>query len=174
MAARKQRGIIVQQEPETPAGYNHRKINFLRAILPPGPPDPSDVDEMERRFNRYLQLCDEYDMKVSNQPAYVAIGIDKDKVYDWTHPSRNTTNIRRTEFVKKVQRICSMYREEMMLDNRVNPAVGIFWQKNYDGFRDQQEVVLTPNNPLGDEKSAEELRQKYIESTYNLSDDDTE
>jgi len=58
-----------------------------------------------------------------------------------------------------------------MEDGKINPVTGIFWQKNYDGLRDQQEVVLTPNqSPLGEQKDAESLRQKYLESTYNIAE----
>ena len=52
-----------------------------------------------------------------------------------------------------------------MEDGKINPVVGIFWQKNYDGMKDQQEVVLTPNaNPLGDAESAERLKEKYLDA----------
>jgi hypothetical protein len=64
-----------------------------------------------------------------------------------------------------------MYREGLMEDGKVNPVTGIFWQKNYDGMKDQQEVVLTPNtNPLGEQKDAEALQQKYLENTYGITE----
>lgn len=152
-----------------PEGYNSRRIAFMMDILPTEPLDSNDVDEMERRFQRYLQKCAEWDMKVGNQAAYAAIGIDKDDVYNWV--ARISTNPKRGEFVKKVQKICALYREGLMEDGKVNPVTGIFWQKNYDGLRDQQEVVLTPNqSPLGEQKDAESLRQKYLESTYNIAE----
>lgn len=56
------------------------------------------------------------------------------------------------------------YREGLMQDGKINPVTGIFWQKNYDGMKDQSEVVLTPNNPLGDSKDTEALKQKYLEA----------
>ena len=31
-------------------------------------------------------------------------------------------------------------------------------------MKDQSEVVLTPNNPLGDSKDTEALKQKYLEA----------
>ena len=55
-----------------------------------------------------------------------------------------------------------------MQDGKVNPVTGIFWQKNYDGLRDQQEVVVTPNNPLGEMGDTERIKQKYLENTYNI------
>ena len=106
---------------------------------------------------------------VSNQGAYLAIGVSKDDVYNWT--VRSSTNPERCEFIKKVQKICAFYRESLMASGKLNPVVGIFWQKNYDGFKDQQEVVLTPNtDPLGEQKDPESMRQKYLEATYNLAE----
>ena len=167
--AEKSKGIVAMQNPELPDGYNTRRIAFMMEILPTEPLDCNDVDEMERRFARYLELCHEHDMKVGNQAAYAAIGLDKQQVWDYVN--RASANPRRADFLKKVQKICALYREGLMEDGKINPVTGIFWQKNYDGLRDQQEVVLTPNqSPLGEQKDAESLRQKYLESTYNIAE----
>jgi len=40
------------------------------------------------------------------------------------------------------------------------------------GYQDKQEVVLTPNNQLGEATPPEELQQKYLEAT--ASDYDTD
>ena len=53
-----------------------------------------------------------------------------------------------------------------MQDGKINPVVGIFWQKNYDGLRDQTELAIAPTNPLGDGKSAEELAKKNSDDAY--------
>lgn len=161
--------IIQGHNPNLPEGYNTLRILFMQEILPTEPLDHNDVEEMERRFQNYLQKCAEWDMKIGNQAAYAAIGINKDLVYEWT--VRRQTNPKRTEFIKKVQQFCAMYREGLMEDGKVNPVTGIFWQKNYDGMKDQQEVVLTPNaNPLGDQQDAEALKQKYLENTYGVTE----
>ena len=161
--------IVKDHNPDLQQGYNTRRIEFMQKILPTEPLDNNDVEEMERRFARYLALCAEWDMKIGNQAAYAAIGINKDLVYEWT--VRRQTNPRRTDFIKKVQQFCAMYREGLMEDGKVNPVTGIFWQKNYDGMKDQQEVVLTPNNsPLGDQADAESLKQKYLENTYGVAE----
>lgn len=161
--------VIKDNNPELPEGYNTRRIRFMQAILPTEPLDPNDVEEMERRFDRYLDMCAEWDMKVGNMAAYAAIGIDKGIAWDWTN--RVQGNPARSDFIKKVQKICAMYREGLMEDGKVNPVTGIFWQKNYDGMKDQQEVVLTPNtNPLGEQTDAEALKQKYLENTYGVAE----
>ncbi|MBO5032411.1 MAG: hypothetical protein J6D08_11090 [Lachnospiraceae bacterium] len=162
------RGITADQNPDLEQGYNTRRIQFMMAIMPSEPLDYNDVAEMERRFNRYLQLCAEWDMKVGNQAAYAAIGIDKGIAWEWEN--RSLGNPTRTDFIKKVRQICALYREGLMEDGKVNPVTGIFWQKNYDGMKDQQEVVLTPNtSPLGEQADAEALKQKYLENTYGIA-----
>lgn len=134
----------------------------MQAILPTEPLDTTDIAEMERRFAHYLEMCAEWGMKVGNQAAYAAIGIDKNTAWDWAN--KVVGNPARSTFIKKVQQICALYREGLMEDGKVNPVTGIFWQKNYDGLKDQSEVVLTPNNPLGEAQNAEQLKQKYLES----------
>ena len=161
--------VIQDNNPDLPMGYNTKRIAFMQEILPTEPLDPNDVDEMERRFKRYLEKCAEWDMKIGNMAAYAAIGITKDHVYEWT--VRRQTNPRRTDFIKRVQQFCSMYREGLMEDGKINPVTGIFWQKNYDGMKDQQEVVLTPNaSPLGERADADALKQKYLENTYGVTE----
>lgn len=153
----------IEHNPELEQGYNTKRIAFMQLIIPTEPLDYNDVAEMERRFNRYLQLCAEWDMKIGNQAAYTAIGIDKGTAWDWENRSQG--NPARSDFIKKVRQICAVYREGLMEDGKVNPVTGIFWQKNYDGMKDQQEVVLTPNqNPLGDQPNMEALKQKYLDN----------
>ena len=71
-----------------------------------------------------------------------------------------------------------------MQDGKVNPVTGIFWQKNYDGMRDQTETVLTAHTPLGAEVSgrdAERLAETYLSNAKgalppaeNMNKSDTE
>ena len=160
------RGIT--KEVNTTEEYNADTISFIMSITPTEPLDPNDLDEMKRRFQNYLEMCVKYGKKVGNQAAYMAIGVDKGTVWDWIN--RNQSNPQRSDFFKKVQQICGVFRENLMADGKVNPVTGIFWQKNYDGMKDQQEVVLTPNNPLGEQKDAESLRQKYLENTLGVAE----
>lgn len=160
--ARSNSPIMQGQKGEMPKGYNAKMVSFILAITPKEPLDYNDVDEMERRFYNYLEMCAAWDMKVGNQAAYTAIGITKEQAWEWENVTKG--NPLRTDFIKKVRQICGLYREGLMQDGKINPVTGIFWQKNYDGMKDQSEVVLTPNNPLGDSKDTEALKQKYLEA----------
>lgn len=148
---------------DTPEGYNAKYIKFMLEITPTEPLDRNDVEEMERRFYHYLETCAKYDMKVGNLAAYNAIGISKNDAVEWERNPK--ANPARSGFAKKLRQMCAMYREGLMSDGKVNPVTGIFWQKNYDGFRDQTEMVVTPGNQNDDYKSAEQLEKKYLEAS---------
>lgn len=154
--------VISDHNPDLPEGYNTKMIQFMLDITPAEPLDVWDVQEMERRFINYLRICAERDIKVGNMAAYYAIGINKDIARDWIHQDRQMRNAR-TLFIKKVQQICAMTREGLMQDGKINPVTGIFWQKNYDGLKDQTETIITPNNPLGDSTDSETLKRRYLE-----------
>lgn len=148
----------IEQANNLPEEYNANAITFIMAITPTEPLDYNDVEEMQKRFNRYLELCAQYGKKVSNQAAYLAIGVNSDLVAKWT--TQDAGNAARYGFFKKVKQICGVYREGLMSDGKINPVTGIFWQKNYDGLKDQQDVVVTPQ--AAETVSAEEIREKYI------------
>lgn len=159
--------IIQDQQKELPMGKAAKYAAFIAEIVSWGEVDRSNIEELEERFQKYLAWCAANDMKVGNQMCYLALGIDRDTVYDWSHG--RSRSIAHSDFIKKVQKVCAGYREALMQDGQINPVTGLFWQKNYDGLKDQQEVVLTPNNPLGNQTSPEELQQKYLESVVTDS-----
>lgn len=180
--ARENSPIVQGRNPDLPEGYNTRMIQFTMELMPTEKLDYNDVEEMKRRFMHYLDTCAKYDMKIGNQAAYAAIGIDKGTAWDWAN--RCTTNPARADFIKKVQRFCALYREGLMQDGKVNPVTGIFWQKNYDGMRDQTETVITAHTPLGEEvtgRDAERLAETYLSNAKgalppaeNMNKSDTE
>ena len=46
-----------------------------------------------------------------------------------------------------------------MADGKIFPATGIFWQKNWDGLKDQQEVVVEPKKQIEAEQTPEQVQQ---------------
>lgn len=149
--------VIGDNGVHTKPGDNSKYAGFLMKIGQWGTVDKSDVQAMEKRFWDYVNLCFEWDVRVTNQVAYYAMGITRDDVYDWENGRSRSSE--HSVLIKKVKSFCSSYREMLGADGRLNPVTLVWWQKNYDGLVDRQEVVLTPNNPLGtitDQKQLEE------------------
>ena len=51
-----------------------------------------------------------------------------------------------------------------MQNGKINPVSGIFLMKNNFGYQDKSEVVLTPNNPLGETIDKRTLEEKYLDA----------
>ena len=52
--------------------------------------------------------------------------------------------------IKKAKEFIASFESEMVTEGKINPVVYIFRAKNYFGMKDQQDVVLKPETPLGD------------------------
>ena len=143
---------------ELPEGKAAKYAAFIQHVYswPAVPRD--DIPALERRFEEYVNLCSDFDIKIGNQGAYLALGITKDIVYEWEH--QRSGSLQQHEFIKKVKAFCAFNREVMMQDGQINPVTGIFWQKNYDGMKDVQDVVVTPANPLGDIQDIEDITKR--------------
>ena len=48
-----------------------------------------------------------------------------------------------------------------MQNGKINPAAGIFIGKNMFGYKDTQDVVLSPHNTLDDGVSPDAIADKY-------------
>lgn len=154
-------------KPKVEEGYNSRVVRFLREIAPTEPLDFNDVDEMERRFAHYIEMCELYDQPISNLAAYSAIGITKSQAENWEHRDKNE---RKREFIRKVRTVCGTVREFYMLDGKVPPVTGIWWQKNYDGLRDVTETISTKIDLTSPDRSIEEIKQRYLEQRIQKDD----
>lgn len=150
--------VIGDNGVHTKPGDNAKYAGVLATILKWGPVDKSDVQSLENRFWQFVNYCMENDVKVTNQVTYLAMGITKDDVYNWENDrSRSAAHC---ELIKKVKSFCAAYREMLGADGKLNPVTLVWWQKNYDGLVDKSEVVLTPNNPLGNITDAKQLENR--------------
>jgi hypothetical protein len=147
---------IAKVDPE----YYKTMALFNNAIEPMTPLDPDDLLEMERRFDRYRKACIKYSQPIMNQGAYFAIGITKAQADRWA--AGQGGNPLRTQFIQKVNSYCGAVREQNMASGALNPIAGIFWQKNYDGLKDVQEVIAVNPNQI-ELKSTDSISRKYAD-----------
>lgn len=139
-------------------GDASKYARLLRELSSWEKPDRSNVHALEERFTQYLLFCEQNDMKIGNQLCYLALGISKDDAYNWEN-GRTMSNSH-SEFIKKVKQICAGNREILMQDGKINPITGIFWQKNYDGLRDAQEIEVKTAGILAPTLSPEDIAKQ--------------
>lgn len=99
--------------------------------------DKSDILSMKSCFIAYLQLCQQDGFSVGNIGAYAAMGLSNTEFQSMSKRSDPAYR----DFCKWVKQTCALFRETRVADGKLNPVIGIFWQRNYDGLRNDTEQV---------------------------------
>lgn len=127
------------------------------------PVDRNDILTMSKRVLGYLAWCVVNDERITNLVMYMRIGINKDIAWQWRN-ERSRGEAHRA-FIDSVFGICSAARELLAADGKLSPVTLIWWQKNYDGYTDNQTITLVNGgSKLGDDVNKDEIAKKYLEA----------
>ena len=158
MTKKKTYAVIDPENLQLERGYNTELTTKLLELY--RLPRVRNEDELEERLDYYFQWCSANDMKPSVATMALACGVDRRTMWKWETGQEGSTP-RKRDLVKKAKALLNGILEDYMLNGKVNPVTGIFLSKNHFGYRDQQEVVLTPTNPLGEDTDVKTLEEKY-------------
>lgn len=157
------------------------KYNFPNSVQPENPEDvkealgsvlywmkrgidnkPATDDEVEDRVLEYVTTCYETGQRMTVEKLALALGVTRSTLYDWE--TGHTQSARRSDIIKKAKESIAAYDADMVAKGKLNPVPYIFRAKNYYGMKDNQDITITPNNPITD-IPAEEIAAKYQEWT---------
>lgn len=143
----------------TEPGDNAKYIRFAMASWNLPPIDISDPHQVQDRIAEYFDFCQQNDRKPQIVGMANWLGISRDTLNSWKRGEyRKDTH---SDIVQKAVSVLEEMWADYMLNGKVNPASGIFISKNWFGYKDVQDVVLTPNNPL-DNMSTEQISDRYL------------
>lgn len=149
------------KDPKTPEdiAYNARLIGHIIHINEiASHADKNDLLSLRSCFVAYLELCQQDGFPVTNLAAYASMGFDMVR-FDLFSKKDNPEQ---REFCRWVRKTCSMFREAMVAGNKLNPVIGIFWQRNFDGLRNDTETVQPVREMEEDEASGSgAYKEKY-------------
>lgn len=137
-----------------------------------------DQREVTERIRDYFQLCMDRDAKPTVTGLAMALGMDRRRLWEVTHDVKSSTlkynqipeNTK--DFIKKAYGIMENLWENYMINGKINPVTGIFLSKNYFGYRDETELSVTSQSPLGDAPSGEEIARRYAGSIVREKPDE--
>ena len=119
---------------------------------------PGDPVSMKAAFINYLVLCQQDGFKVGTLAACTAMGIrDYNKLQVWERGK----NPELRDLAIFVRSTCSLSREALIADQKINPVIGIFWQRNYDGLRNDTEQIQAVEQAEEEKTSTQEYIEKY-------------
>ena len=158
LARNQQRATIAMPKTEEEISFNTRLIKHIMQINELGmQADKSDINTLRSCFVNYLKLCEANGFNVSNLSAYAALGMDR-STFEY-YSKKDDPEIK--EFCAAVRKTCAMFREEMVSANKLNPVIGIFWQRNYDGLRNDTEQVQAVREQDEDYSNSGSYKDKY-------------
>lgn len=145
---------------DTTPGDNARYLRHSLTMLDLPAIDISDPVQVELRIRQYFEQCVSSDMKPTVSGMALALGVDRKTLYDWSRG--NYRDVTHSPIVKKAMNVLDALWEDYMMNGKINPVSGIFLGKNHFGYTDKQEIVVKPENPLGEQKSPDEIKQRYL------------
>lgn len=161
---KKKRGAKWMQELSAESGEpgdNSRYIRYAMASWNLPPIDISDPKQVENRIGEYFQFCADNDRKPQIVGMCNWLGISRQTLNEWTNGvTRRSTH---GDIIKKAVSMIEEMWADYMQSGKLNPATGIFLAKNWYGYKDVADVVVTPNDPLRD-LNAEDARKRLVDA----------
>ena len=153
-----------QMAPHVNPGDNSKYIKHALTFMKWGKPNMTKIDEVRQRVTDYFDVCEANDMKPSVESLALAFGVDRKTLWCWVQGAESDYIPKECrDMIKVAHTAINSMMADYMQNGKINPVSGIFLMKNNMGYADQSEVVITPNNPLGDAKNPEQIAQKYAE-----------
>lgn len=142
-------------------GENARFVQNALVAWNLPPIDISDPKQVEQRIGEYFQHCIENDRR----PQIVALcnwlGISRDTLNTWKNGEyRSSTH---SDIIKKAYAFMEELWTDYMQCGKISPPTAIFLAKNWYGYKDVADVVVTPNNPMQG-LDAETARKRLIDA----------
>nr|DAG07778.1 MAG TPA: Terminase small subunit [Caudoviricetes sp.] len=140
-------------------GDNARYLRNAMVAWDLPPIDISDARQVEHRIQEYFEFCINQDAKPSVPGMGLWLGVDASTVARWRRGDYREQTHR--QVIKKAMQVLEMLWNDWMQSGKINPASGIFIGKNMFGYKDTQDVVLSPHNLLDDGASPDAIADKY-------------
>lgn len=150
--------------PQYEPGDMSRMITDAMNLSSFGPVDINVPEQVEQRVTEYLKYAIQHDMKPTVESMALAFNTNRTQLWRWANgvecggvPERSRNAI------KKGYSIMNQLLTQTMADGKINPVAAIFLLKNNHSYKDQTDVVVTPNNPMQG-LDADTARKRLIES----------
>jgi hypothetical protein len=116
-------------------------------------------EEILERLDVFFVTCFENGEIPTYEKMSLALGYDTKTLWRWENGEEGSTTTRK-KALKKAKSLLASFDAEMVTEGKINPITYIFRAKNFFGMQDKTEYVLTPNNPLGDIQSPEDIQKR--------------
>lgn len=125
--------------------------------------DTNDAAQVIDRINQYHDFCIHNDMKPDMSGMALALGTYRQTLWRWENGIESNKPQAVRDAIKRGREINEIMMVQMMQNGKINPIPAIFLLKNNHGYKDQTDVVVTPNTPI-DSMDPSQARQRYVQA----------
>lgn len=122
--------------------------------------DKANAIQIKNRITSYFDCCNKNDIAQSPPDLARWLGTNTDQLRRW-----RVGEYRKDTHQQLIEDAWTKLEADLV--NRIqtgaiNPASGIFLLKNWFGYKDVQDVVVTPKNPLGELQDKKALEERIM------------
>ena len=136
-----------------------------------GLPIVKDDEECRQRLEWFFDTCGQTGQLPTVEKMVMCLGTIKQTVWNWEQ-GIGCSHVR-MDLIKKAKEFIASFESEMVTEGKINPVVYIFRAKNYFGMKDQQDVVLKPESPLGATVDRARLESTIVQELPETTDYDS-
>lgn len=151
--------LTPKYEPGTMASMITNAVNLSSM----GEVDMYDPEQVEQRVKDYLMYAIEHDMKPTVESMALAFNTNRTQLWRWKEGVESNLPEQSRNAIKKGYSIMNQLLTQTMADGKINPVAAIFLLKNNHSYKDQTDVVVTPNNPL-QEMDTQQARKRLLDA----------
>lgn len=120
-----------------------------------------NIEDVKQRTVVYLRACEETGTFPSSLGLARSLGYSDRALRSWRNNKPNTET---AQWLEMFNDLCADVLNQSALKNNANTIVSIFLNKAMYGFRETNELVVTPNNFPNEELeySVDEIRRRYL------------
>ena len=144
---------------ETSSASSGEITDILNSVLRWQKATPVRTDEeCATRLELFFNSLAETGELPTVEKMALALGVTRMSLWNWENGVK--CSAARTEMIRRAKEILAAMDAELVSRNKIPQVTYIFRAKNFFGMKDQTDVVVTPNNPIGAEIPEEELRKR--------------
>lgn len=124
-------------------------------------PTVQSDEECRQRISEYFAWCAKHASVPLWEELALYLGVVRETLWRWSQGQGCSAE--RRNIVKKAKEALATIDAGLAAKGKIQPVVYIFRAKNFFDMKDQNEVVLTPNNPLGEQVDQKALEAKIAD-----------
>lgn len=140
-----QMGLKKLEQDDDKRVFIGKALHNILAVSKAFDEPPKTEEELCERLNWFFHTCQETNQLPTVEKMCLALSMPRSTVFDWEAGNTRGLGPATSDILKKAKNLIASLDAELAQEGKIQPVVYMFRAKNYYGMKDQQDVVLTPN-----------------------------